>query len=277
MNTTLPTGTNARFSIGLVLGRTFRLIGRNFLGFATLAALVYIPEIAIEQLEATGTFIKSISTIAPEYPGSGYFMLLLLKTLISGALPFILQAAFIETAISEERSALSTIRRGLGSILQSLGPLAAIGFIATLPTALTEVFRFRHDFALFALLAVPEIALSVAWAVVVPAFIDERRPIFDAFSRSWRLTRGHRWPVFGVIVVYNIASRIVVIASNPLIVASTWGSKLNGTHFYDVLIVSAIVQITLMTFRSTLACEIYSELRSIKEGPRPEEIVSIFE
>jgi hypothetical protein len=56
------------------------------------------------------------------------------------------------------------------------------------------------------LLVAPGLYLLTIWAVIAPAIVIERRPVFEAFGRSRQLVRGHGWPVFWVIVVAFLIS-----------------------------------------------------------------------
>jgi hypothetical protein len=59
------------------------------------------------------------------------------------------------------------------------------------------------------LLIVPGLYLMTIWAVISPAIVIERRPVFDAFGRSRHLVEGNGWRVFAVVA---ISGAIAVIA-----------------------------------------------------------------
>lgn len=60
----------------------------------------------------------------------------------------------------------------------------------------------------FVLLVVPGLYLLTRWAVIVPVIILEQRSSGESFGRSWELTRGHGWSVFGVVVATVVASAL---------------------------------------------------------------------
>ena len=64
----------------------------------------------------------------------------------------------------------------------------------------------------FVLIIIPGLYLLVVWSVVAPVTVLERPGIFSAFGRSMELVRGHRWAVFGVIIVVSLAVLIVSLA-----------------------------------------------------------------
>jgi Uncharacterised protein family (UPF0259) len=71
-----------------------------------------------------------------------------------------------------------------------LVPLIVAGFLAGLGIGIG-----------FILVIVPGLILATIWSVIGPAIVVERIGALDAFGRSSQLTKGHRWPVFGVIVI----------------------------------------------------------------------------
>jgi hypothetical protein len=110
------------------------------------------------------------------------------------------------------------------------------------------------------LLIAPGLYLLTIWAVIAPAIVIERRPVFDAFGRSRQLVRGNGWPVFWVIVVaflISIAGAIVFggiassISDGPLVrivfsaLASTItapiGALVAGILYYRLLAFEAPV------------------------------------
>jgi hypothetical protein len=65
----------------------------------------------------------------------------------------------------------------------------------------------------FVLLVIPGLILLVTWCVVAPVTVLERPGVFGAFTRSRQLVQGHRWPVFGVIVLVGVAVFVVTFAA----------------------------------------------------------------
>jgi hypothetical protein len=57
------------------------------------------------------------------------------------------------------------------------------------------------------LLIVPGVMLWLAFAVAIPAYVDERTGIFGAFARSGDLTRGARWRIFLLFAAFTLADR----------------------------------------------------------------------
>ena len=59
----------------------------------------------------------------------------------------------------------------------------------------------------------PGLYLLTRWSLITPAIVLEGRSAGESFTRSSELTAGHRWKVFGVIIVtlliYAIGGSIV--------------------------------------------------------------------
>ena len=72
------------------------------------------------------------------------------------------------------------------------------------------------------LLLVPGLILAVMWSVVAPACVVERTGVFGAFSRSQELTRGYRWPIFGLYVAFFVLMIIISAVFGVLIGIGKW-------------------------------------------------------
>ena len=48
--------------------------------------------------------------------------------------------------------------------------------------------------------------MATAWIMAVPAQVVEQPGVFGAIGRSADLTRGHRWPIFGLMIIFAIGS-----------------------------------------------------------------------
>jgi hypothetical protein len=136
------------------------------------------------------------------------------------------------------------------------------------------------------LLIVPGLILMVIWSVAVPAKVVEKIGVFDAFTRSRDLTRGRRWPIFGLFVLYAIAAwdpeRPVLAAFAPFALAKGRPNGRDDGGFASSISVIQLVADPLIATITTLVstaglATLYSELRGSREGVGPEALASVFD
>ncbi len=86
-----------------------------------------------------------------------------------------------------------------------MGRILRNGFFNLFPVLCIAVLWYLGFLAGLTLLFIPGIIFSLAFQVVVPAYIAETRGVFAAFKRSRDLTRGHRWGLLGLDLLVNIS------------------------------------------------------------------------
>jgi hypothetical protein len=121
----------------------------------------------------------------------------------------------------------------------------------------------------FLLLIVPGFIVMTMWFVSTPACVVERTGPWASMKRSAALTKGHRWKIFGLLLLLVLLSLIVAglmqlvlmqVGSTILVLLGTllWGAL--WTAYYSIAVV--------MT---------YHDLRVAKEGIDIEQIASVFD
>jgi hypothetical protein len=83
----------------------------------------------------------------------------------------------------------------LDSVTPVLAPLLAVSVLFGLGVGIGLV-----------LLIVPGLFVMTIWSVVAPVTVIEHPGVFEAFSRSRQLVKGHGWNVFGVIAIVYVAT-----------------------------------------------------------------------
>ncbi|MGI4764686.1 MAG: hypothetical protein ACRYGP_06435, partial [Janthinobacterium lividum] len=186
------------FTIGAVIGRTFALIQRHFGDFAVAAAiLVFLPN-----LVSTATGISTTRTLnaagelrgtATNYSflGSGGSILVWLGGII-------LYGIVVWAALGDLRGARFGLGAAVGASLRAFLPNLGVSIL----------YLIGISFG-FLLLVVPGVMLQCAWLVVIPANMAEGTGVLGAFGRSRALTSGHRWSLFGLLLLYGVAVVIV--------------------------------------------------------------------
>lgn len=253
------------FDFGRVVGRTFRVIGDNLRLFAIAASLlVVLPVFAATTIGLAG---GSAMTFGLSSIGGG---------LIAAVGGLVLQGVVVYAAISK-----------LNGRSIETGEVVNVGLRFALPLfglAIISTFGLMIGFLL---LFVPGLILCVIWSVASPSLVMEKRGVFESLQRSRDLTRGHRWSIFGLLVVYFILSMIISVVVQSLSgaagVTTTLASTMNGEN------APITVTVVLATLLSALAnglqgvvaaagaASVYYELRTTKEGVAPDQLASVFD
>jgi len=247
--TAVPVGVRS-FDIGRVIQRTFSVAGRNFVAFYLLTVLLS----SLPNVIAT--------TVFQVRPGG---LPSLTSVLVGGAIGMI---GFITSLLVQGALVWGTIE-DLNGRKPALGELLSHGLNRALPIlGISLLFGMAAGFG-FVLFVVPGLILLTMWAVVVPVTVVERPPGLGAFGRSAALTRGSRWAIFGLALVYLIVAGIVssVAKVMALVGMSTFGS---------VVIISLINAATVMV-GAVGGAVLYAELRASKEGIEPDALASVFD
>lgn len=120
--------------------------------------------------------------------------------------------------------------------------------------------------------------LSIKFSVASPAMVLENLGVFAAIGRSWSLTRGNFWRLFGINILTAIITSmvagifggiagalgaifIVVGSSSPEDVIAS----LNTTYILT-MVTSTIAQLLILPFTSSVNALLYIDLRMRKEG-----------
>lgn len=246
------------FDLGRVIQRTFAAIKQNAaIFFGAAAILVGLPNV----LAAFGQ--SSMLTGGSEMSGLALIMIGAVLNLIG---LYLLQGMVVKAAVNGFNGKKTTFADAFSVGINKFLPLLGTAIIATLGMTLG-----------FVLLVVPGIILTVMWSVCSPAIVVEKRGVFASLQRSRELTKGYRWHVFGLLVIYVILSWIIGAAIGGLSLA-TGGTLTGGTPNLMVsLITEPLVSILSGVVASAGVASLYYELRSAKEGVGSEELASIFD
>lgn len=120
--------------------------------------------------------------------------------------------------------------------------------------------------------------LSIKFSVASPTMVLENLGVFAAIGRSWSLTRGNFWRLFGINILTAIITSmvagifggiagalgaifVVVGSSSPEDVIAS----LNTTYILT-MVMSTIAQLLILPFTSSVNALLYIDLRMRKEG-----------
>jgi hypothetical protein len=249
--------------IGKVIRDIFTVLSRNFVPFLALSAILAgLPAVVVGMLQASA--LGGAATVTPaaalsQLPNT---LFVLLVALVTG---LILQGALVYGTISDMNGKKPLVADCITVGLRNFLPLFAIGLLVGLAVVFGMI-----------LLIVPGIMIAVAWCVAVPAFVAERLNVMDSFGRSADLTRGNRWRIFALFLVYLVASIIINIVVGAIGGAISLAAGSAALAVRAVLIQPVISTLSAM-IGATGAAVLYMELRMVREGVGPEALASVFD
>jgi hypothetical protein len=172
-----------KLDVGKVFSRIFELYTSQASVYLPAALILYLPLALV-----TGAVLT----------GSGGLLVLLLLIALGFVTGFIYQGLVVRSVqdLQDGQRDLS-IGELFRSVIPVLGSLILVGIVGGIAEGIG-----------FLLLIVPGVILVTIWAVVAPAIVIENKS-FDAFGRSYELTRGNFWQVLAVIVVLFVIQFII--------------------------------------------------------------------
>jgi len=261
---------DSRFDLGRVTQRTFASIGRNFGVFLLLALLLSgIPALLTGLLltmaegdhtgqSTSGSDPTTLVVIGASVIGFVY--------LVGAIASFILQAAIIYGTIADLNGRRAEFAECLSMGLRNWFWLFLLAIVVTV----CEVFGYIF-------FIVPGLMLAVAWMVAVPAQVVEHTGVFGAIGRSAELTRGHRWAIFGLLVIYIIASLVLQGSILGIVGVLAVSLSPNMSQAATQMVAQPLLNVATSLIGAAGVASIYYELRSSREGIGPEALAAVFD
>jgi hypothetical protein len=239
------------FRVGRILSRTSSVLSRNFLPFFIVTAIANLPGALLIKLSTDA------ATVAPEaaFQNVGMIFIGLILTVVLNVL---CQAIVLYGAFQDMRGRPVNLVESLQVGFRRFFPIVGLAIIAYFLIMLGSM-----------LLIVPGLILLTMWFVATPACVVEQLGPIKSMRRSSQLTKGHRWKVFGLILLVAVLGSVVVgvinlgfeLMAGPIL-ALISGLVLNGIWgaFYAIAVVVT-----------------YHDLRAAKEGTSTEQIAAVFD
>ena len=228
------------FSVGSAISRSLSIWSKNIVFFVAVSFAAYVP----------------MFVLAPVTPTSlSAWGLWFLGIVISSILGYIVQGLVTYSVLEQLRgrspSAAESISRGWAKA----GPLFAAAFI-------TGILLFGAALALF----IPAIILAVRWALLAPVVVAEGA--VDPRARSAELTAGHRWGIFGLMLIFLLGSAVL-----GAIFGAIFGRR---TGILSTLMGQIVPSALALSVSAVVYSVMYYQLRSEKEGVDIEQLTSVF-
>jgi hypothetical protein len=238
------------FRVGRVLGRAATIFSQNFVIFFLVAVVAALPTVLLIQ--------RNADAMVGGAPSADLLIMIGVGFLLAMVLGMLSQAVMLHAAFQAMR------HRAV-----SLGESLRVGFARVIPILLLAIVMGFLMGLGFLLLIVPGLILLTMWWVATPACVVERTGPWTSLKRSAVLTKGHRWKVFGLllllfavnIIVSQILEVVIVLVGSDILsilARLLWGA-LYGAYNAIAVVMS------------------YHDLRVAKEGIDIEQIASVFD
>jgi uncharacterized membrane protein len=236
------------FKVGRVFERTPSVYLPNFLSFTFVTLIASLPLLVFTN-PADSESAVPYANVSPALVVAGIFLWLVLR-LFS-------QSILVYGAFQSMRGKPVSLFESLNVAVREFFPLIGVAIITVIGVMAGMIF------------IIPGLMLYTAWFVGIPVCMVERLGPLQCLQRSADLTRGHRWAVFGIVVLTNVGSSIV-----SKIIEVTFTAIGGGTvALIGFLIGNAIWE----AFFAVFVVVTYYELRVAKEGIDIDQIASVFD
>ncbi|MEX0989666.1 MAG: hypothetical protein WD206_05145 [Actinomycetota bacterium] len=241
----IPTRT-----FGEIFSAAFELYKENFTKLIGLVAIVVIPLTLLQYFLTNEVLVKDAvldlesGTITTTGWGEWWAVLgvsVLIGVIVQSILNGAIARAAAGTAIGESISTEAVYKFGLAR----LGPIIWISILVGLATL-----------GGFILLIIPGIYIWVKLSVTVQALVVENKRGTEAMSRSWNLTKGYGWQVFGILIVTYILAGIVTGIITAIF----------GDNWFLAGLGASVAQIIVLPFTALVLIVMYLDLRVRKEN-----------
>ncbi len=246
-----------QMGIGELVDGAVKLYRRDWLALTGIAALVLVP-LTFIQLWVTQTMVSSVDVFATDAEFTAMTTQLVLVTLVFLVVQLLIAQPFLVAAISRAAAdAYLGEQVTLGSTLRyALSRLPAILWVTVITLVVTTIG--------FILLIIPGILAAVRLTLAPAVVVVEDVRGTKAVGRSWNLTAGHFWRVFGTLILSGIITAVgaaIIQIPAELITAQM------GPDGWPVSALGSAVATALITpFSLLIVVLLYFDLRVRKEG-----------
>ncbi|HKU62836.1 MAG TPA: glycerophosphoryl diester phosphodiesterase membrane domain-containing protein [Gemmatimonadales bacterium] len=233
-------------SVGEILDVSFQLYRRHFAALATVALVCSgFPVLLSLFIEASGGMLQHLWLT-----GAYYVIFVVLSAIATAATVFIVSESYLGRPLTAGE-ALSRATPFLWRVIACsilLGMLVMVGFF---------------------LFVIPGFILVCGLILSFPALVLEPGTTASAaLSRSWALTRGARWRIFGMLVTLFLLLYIPIVALTALaalaLPSAPSGAAMTGGLVGVIL--AGVVQLFLYPLFYCVLTVVYYDLRVRKEG-----------
>jgi len=249
--------TQSDFRVGNVFSRAWWVFSRNFFTFTLVTAFASVPSLLMPR--------PTPGVPANPFDNLGIASALLLLLIVLGTLS---QAVVLYGAFQVMRGRPVDLAESARIGLRRFFSIVGLAIVVSLLIALAS-----------ALLLFPGVMLYTMWFVATPVCVVEQLGPFASMSRSRELTKGHRWKIFGLLLLLLIPAFIIGAIIGVVAVAITGGflTLANAMATTVGQIVNLAWNAVWTAFFAILIVVAYHDLRVAKEGVDTDQIAAVFE
>jgi hypothetical protein len=234
------------FRVGHVVNEAASVLSRNFPVLFAVTVIADLPALLLGQ--GVGGEGADVGT------GIAAALLFALLMLVFSMLS---QAVIVHVTFQNMRGRPVQLGDALNVAMQRFLPILGVALLVALLAGLGMLA-----------LIVPGVILAMMWFVAIPVCVVEQRSVWASMQRSAELTKGHRWKIFGMMILLLIISGVV--SSLIALVVAFGGSII-------VFIVNLIWTAIWGAFFAVVVAVTYHDLRVAKEGIDIEQIAGVFD
>jgi hypothetical protein len=259
------------FGIGNVLGTGFKVWFKNLAPFLLMFSIIELPYLAylLHTSPQQADLLRQIG----EHPHDPD----LAMSLLGDTMKLLFIGFFVGKVLEIFASAVVTY----GVVMDLSGKRA--GMIDCVTTGVRRLLPALGVGALCAIccvagyiaLIIPGIILSCGLWVATQASVIEKPGLFGALSRSFALTKGHRFEIFAIVIIMGIGTAVVNKILQMIVVP---GDVVEQAANYDrVVYLQWVTTVVIGSLSAVLASVAYYYLRAEKEGTSATELASVFD
>jgi hypothetical protein len=191
--------TQGEFRVGHVFNRAWKLFIANFWKLFVVTVISELPG-------------RAFFLWASAQPAGGSLDGTTMRTIamfLGFVLVFLGQAVLVQIGFQTLRGQPARLREAAQEAIARFSPILGLSLVICLLIFGTPgLFTLLPDLVEPGLFAIVFMAISgvlfIRWSVALPACVIERVDTVESLRRSAELTKGHRWKIFGIIVLVSI-------------------------------------------------------------------------
>ncbi|MBC2666165.1 hypothetical protein H7F51_11615 [Novosphingobium flavum] len=257
-----------RFSIRAVLGRTFSIIGKSLTSVGVLIIGTQSIMMAIQF-----AFIRPMMMNAMAGPDSA------LGIFSSGTYWFVLIASFGLFSILFASATHGFLITGEGKRAEFADCLRT-GIYKALPVFALMLLWALGVWVGMILLIVPGLILMTMWSVSLPSLVSGDSGVIGSFGRSRELTKGSRWKIFALILLFAVVYYVLYFTLMGAVVSGVRPGELSAAmaaSMSPAMLAGSLILTTVMLFLfPALLTSIYLETTRGRAGSMGEPLEEVF-